>query len=108
MIKVSCSQSKSRACGGALPSGNITGSEEDALPFKCARILSITPVVRHSLFNAAVRRLDDDLDLTTAPFASLDGAAFGSMLNTRFSRCIQVIATWRSAGVLSSQLSPAD
>jgi hypothetical protein len=30
-----------------------------------------------------------------------------SILNTRLSRCIQVIDAWRSAGVLSSQLSPA-
>jgi hypothetical protein len=29
-----------------------------------------------------------------------------SILNTRLSRCIQVIDAWRSAGVLSSQLSP--
>jgi hypothetical protein len=48
------------------------------------------------IFNAS-----NDLDLTTAPFAGLDGAATVSMLNTRFSRCIQVIATWRSAGVLT-------
>jgi hypothetical protein len=61
----------------------------------------MTPVVRHSLFNAG-----DDLDLPTAPFARRDGAASGSMLNTRLSLCIQVIDWWRSAGVLSSQLSP--
>jgi hypothetical protein len=30
------------------------------------------------------------------------------MLNTRFRRCIQVIDAWRSAGVFSSQFSPAD
>ena len=58
------------------------------------------------VFNAAVRRLDDNLDLPRAPLAGLDGAATGSIVNTRFRRCIQVIATWRSAGVLSSQLSP--
>jgi hypothetical protein len=76
------------------------------LPFRWANILSISPVVRHSLFNAAVRRHDYDLDLTTAPFASLDIDPDAAQLNTRFSRCIQVIATWRSAGVLSSQFSP--
>jgi hypothetical protein len=31
-----------------------------------------------------------------------------SILNTRFSLCIQVIDWWRSAGVLSSQFSPPD
>jgi hypothetical protein len=67
MIGVSWSQSKSRACGGALPSGNIANSAEGSLPFRCARILSISPVVRHSLFNAG-----NDLDLTTAPLAGLD------------------------------------
>jgi hypothetical protein len=41
VIKVSGSQSKSRACGGARPSGNIASSLEGSLPFKCARILSI-------------------------------------------------------------------
>jgi hypothetical protein len=64
------------------------------------------PLDHRRVFNAAVRRPDYDLDLTTAPLARLDGAATGSMLNTRLSRCIQVIATWRSAGVLSIQFSP--
>ena len=88
MIKVSWSQSNSRACGGARPSGSITRSAEGALLFKCARILSISPVVRHSLFNAAVRRLDNDLDLPLTALAGLDGAATGSIANTRLSRCI--------------------
>ena len=35
--------------------------------FRCDRILSITPVVRHSLFNAG-----NDLDLPRAPLARLD------------------------------------
>ena len=42
MIKVSWRQSNSRTCGGARSSGNIAGSVEDALPFRWARILSIT------------------------------------------------------------------
>ena len=100
MESVEESGTPSRACGGALPSGNIANSA-GSLPSRCARILSISPVVRHSLFNAG-----NDLDLTTAPPAGLDGAATGSILNTRLSRCIQVITTWRSAGVLSNQLSP--
>jgi hypothetical protein len=66
------------------------------------------PLNHHRVFNAAVRRPDYDLDLTTAPFASLDVNPDAAQLNTRMSRCIQVIATWRSAGVLSSQLSPVD
>jgi hypothetical protein len=41
------------------------------LPFRWARILSISPVVRHSLFNATVRRLDDDLDLPLTALAGL-------------------------------------
>jgi len=49
------------------------------------------------VFNAAVRRLDNDLDLTTAPFARLDGAATGSMLNTRLSRCIFMPFGYRSS-----------
>ena len=69
----------SRACGGALSSGNIANSAEGSLPFRCARILSISPTVRHSLFNAAVRRLDNDLDLPLTALAGLDGAAFGSI-----------------------------
>jgi hypothetical protein len=36
-------------------------------------------VVRHSLFNAAVRRLDNDLDVPRATLAGVDGAAFGSI-----------------------------
>jgi hypothetical protein len=59
------------------------------------------PLDDSRIFNAG-----NDLDLTTAPLAGLDGAASGSILNTRFSRCIQVIDWWRSAGVLSSQFSP--
>ena len=69
-------QSKSLACDGPRPSGNITNSAVASLPFRCASILSISPVVRHSLFNAAVRRLDNDLDLPRAPLAGLDGAAY--------------------------------
>ena len=42
MIRVSWSQSKSRACGGALSSGNIANSAEGSLPFRCARILLMT------------------------------------------------------------------
>jgi hypothetical protein len=45
-------------------------------------------VGQDSLDNRRVFNAGNDLDLTTAPFASLDGAATGSMLNTRFSRCI--------------------
>ena len=55
-------QSKSLACGGPRrPSGNITNSAVVSLPFRCARILSIIPVVRHSLFNVS-----NDLDLPGA------------------------------------------
>ena len=42
VIRVSWSQSNRRACGGARPSGNIANSAEGSLPFRCARILSIT------------------------------------------------------------------
>ena len=88
MIRMSWSQSKRRACGGALPSGNIANSAEGSLPFRCARILSISPVVRHSLFNAG-----DDLDVPRAPLAGLDIDPDAAQLNTRLSLCIQVIAT---------------
>ncbi len=69
---MSWSQSKRRACGGPRRSGTRANAEERALPFRWARILSISPVVRHSLFNAAVRRLDDDLDLTGTALAGLN------------------------------------
>ena len=59
------------------------------------------PLDNRWVFNAS-----NDLDLPLTALAGLDGAAYGSMLNTRLSRCIQVIATWRSAGVLFCQLSP--
>jgi hypothetical protein len=67
MMNVSWSQSKSRACGGARSSGSIAFPIDGALPFRWARILSISPVVRHSLFNAS-----NDLNLTGAPLAGLD------------------------------------
>ncbi len=67
-------QSKSLACGGRRPSGNITNSAVVSLPFRCARILSIIPVVRHSLFNVS-----NDLDLPGAALKGLDGAATGSI-----------------------------
>jgi hypothetical protein len=54
------------------------------------------------VFNAAVRRLDDDLGLPGAPLARFNIDPDAGQLNTRLSRCIQVIATWCSAGVLSS------
>ena len=59
------------------------------------------PLNDRRIFNAS-----NDLDLPLTALAGLDGAASGSMLNTRFSRCIQVIDWWRSAGVLCSQFSP--
>jgi hypothetical protein len=37
---MSWSQSNSRACGGALSSGNIANSAVGSLPFRCATILS--------------------------------------------------------------------
>ena len=52
------------ACGGALSSGNIANSAEGSLPFRCDRILSITAVVRHSLFDAS-----NDLTSKTLLFA---------------------------------------
>ena len=64
------------------------------------------PLDNGRIFNAAVRRLDDDLDRPRAPFAGLDIDPNAVQLNTRFNLCIQVIDWWRSAGVLSSQLSP--
>ena len=66
MESVEESGTPSRACGGALPSGNIANSA-GSLPFRCARILSISPVVRHSLFNAG-----NDLDLPGAPLTGLN------------------------------------
>jgi hypothetical protein len=42
------------------------------------------------IFNAAVRRLDNDLDLPGAPFADLNIDPDAAQLNTRLSRCIQV------------------
>ena len=100
-IKMSWSQSNNRTCGGPRPSGRSAVPAEGALPFTWARILSISPVVRHSLFNTGY-----DLNLTGAPLAGLDVDPDAAQLNTRLSRCIQVIDWRRSAGVLSSQFSP--
>ena len=60
------------------------------------------PLDDSRIFNAS-----DDLDLPLTALAGLNVDPDAAQLNTRFSRCIQVIATWRSAGVLSSQFSPA-
>ena len=57
-------------------------------------------------FSAAFRHLDNDLDLSLTALAGLDIDPNAAQSNTRLRPCIQVIATWRSAGVLSSQLSP--
>ena len=59
-----------------------------------------------SLDYRRVLNAGNDLDMPGTPLAGLNGAATGSILKTRLSRCIHVIATWRSVGVLSSQLSP--
>jgi hypothetical protein len=59
-FRMSWSQSKSRTCGGALPSGNIANSAEDALPFKCARILSITA-------GSSMQRFDASTMILTCP-----------------------------------------
>ena len=74
MIAFPWSQSKSRGrpaapavAHGARPSANIASSAEGSLPFKCARVLSISPVVRHSLFNAS-----NDFDLPHAALAGLN------------------------------------
>ncbi len=48
----------------------------------------------------------DDLDLPGTALAGLNIDPDAAQLNTRLRRCIQVIDAWRSAGVLSSQLSP--
>ena len=67
-------QSKSLVCCGPRPSGNITNSAVASLPFRCARIFSISPVVRLSLFYTG-----NDLDVPGAALAGLDGAASGSI-----------------------------
>jgi hypothetical protein len=72
MIEVSGGQSKSRLCGGARFSGNIGGPADGSLAFRCGIILSISPVVRHSLFKATIRRLDNDLNVTGSPLPGLD------------------------------------
>ena len=82
----------SRACDGALPSGNIANSAEGSLPFSCARIISITP-------GSSMQAM-----ILTCPAQRSQVSI--SILNTRFSLCIQVIDWWRSAGVLSIQFSP--
>jgi hypothetical protein len=43
-------------------------------------------------YNALVLDARDDSDRSTAAAAGFDRAAFGSMLNTRLSRCAQVMA----------------
>jgi hypothetical protein len=58
------------------------------------------------IFNATVRRLDNDLNVFRVPLSDLDVDPDAAQLNTRLGRCIQVIDAWRSAGVLSNQFSP--
>ena len=67
----------------------------------------MTPVVRHSLFNATVRRLDDDLDLPRAALAGLDVDPDAAQLNTLLSRCIQVIDHVALGGRLVQPVFPA-
>ena len=62
----------------------------------------MSPTVRRSLFNTAVRRLGDDLDMTGAPLADLNIDPNAAQLNTSLSRSIQVINAWRSAEFLFS------
>jgi hypothetical protein len=59
-----------------------------------------------SLDNRRVFNASNYLDLPRAPLAGLDVNPDAAQLNTRLSRCTQVIDAWRSAGVLSCQLSP--
>jgi len=56
----------------------------------------------HRVFDAVVRHFGNDLGSTATDSAGFHRAAFGSMFNTRFSLCAQVMATWRCAGVCSS------
>ena len=74
MIRVSRSQSKRRACGGARPSGSTTRSAEGALPFRCDRILSITA-------GSSMQPM-----ILTCPAHRSQVSM--SILNTRFSLCI--------------------
>jgi hypothetical protein len=60
----------------------------------------------NSLNNSRIFNAGNDLNLTGASLAGLDVDPNAAQSNTRLSRCIHVIAAWRSAGVLSSQLSP--
>ena len=59
------------------------------------------PLNHRRIFNTGY-----DLNLAGAPLAGLDVDPDAAQSNTRLSRCIHVIDAWRSAGVLSSQLSP--
>jgi hypothetical protein len=70
MIRVSWSQSKSWACGGARPSGNIASSLECALPFKCARILSITAgsSMQAMILTSSVHRSQDEKPTAPSTF----------------------------------------
>ena len=80
-------QSNKPAGGGARQGGNREGTVEAFLVSRWVRIVLITA---GSLMQAMIR--------TTPPQA---GQVSMSMPNTRFSRCAQVIADRRCAGMLS-------
>ena len=53
-------QSKSLACGGPRPSGNIAKSAVGSLPFRCDRIFSITA-------GSSIQRFDASTMILTCP-----------------------------------------
>ena len=100
-------QSKSRACGGARSSGSITGSVDGSLPFRCARILSIT--VGSSMQAMILTCPAQRSQVSMGPPSDRSGC--GPIEHPfqplhLYALWVQVIDWWRSAGVLSNQFSP--
>jgi hypothetical protein len=76
---------------------------DGVLSFRRIKILSITPVMRHSFFDAAVRRLDNDLDLPLTALAALNIDIEHQLEPLHlYALRVRVIDWWRSADVLSS------
>jgi len=86
-------QANKPACGGAREGGNRAGAVEASLVSRWVRIFLITA---GSWIQAMIR---------SAPPQA--GQVSMSMPKTRFSRCAQVIAARRSAGVFSCPSSKA-
>ena len=92
----------SRACGGARFSGSRAVPTEGALPFRWARILSITAgsSMQAMILTCPAHRSQVSVSIRSGPIEHPLQPLHLYALR------VQIIDAWRSAGVLSSQFSP--